>query len=199
MQNSTPNQMLMLLTRSGLNSRIVITGDLQQSDLGEKNGLKDLLEKMSVFKQDNFHFVRLNETDVQRSKLVGQVLDMYKKEELAKSFQSNVFHLRNKIVTTNTTTATTNNDQPPLPFKPPTVSIAYPKITHKTLSNHVETTKPIANLPIPPPPQTTPETSRDTGSGSDTEPVTSKKRAYPNGNSDAAIIPAHHLSKNWRL
>ena len=41
MQNSTPNQMLMLLTRLGINSKIVITGDLNQSDLGNKNGLKD--------------------------------------------------------------------------------------------------------------------------------------------------------------
>jgi tripartite-type tricarboxylate transporter receptor subunit TctC len=43
MQNSSPNQMLMLLTRIGINSKMVITGDLAQSDKSENNGLKDLI------------------------------------------------------------------------------------------------------------------------------------------------------------
>ena len=39
MQNSTPNQMLMLLTRLGTNSKAVINGDLHQSDRIKNNGL----------------------------------------------------------------------------------------------------------------------------------------------------------------
>ena len=37
MQNSSPNQMKMLLTRIGENSKLVITGDLEQSDYGHNN------------------------------------------------------------------------------------------------------------------------------------------------------------------
>lgn len=49
MQNSTPNQMLMLLSRMGTNSKMVITGDLQQTDrIKSVNGLQDLLVRCSV-------------------------------------------------------------------------------------------------------------------------------------------------------
>lgn len=85
MQNSTPNQMLMLLTRLGKNSKIVITGDLNQSDLKEKNGLQDLINKMNKKIPDNFYLVKMNETDIQRSNIVTQVLDLYKKEEIIKN------------------------------------------------------------------------------------------------------------------
>lgn len=79
MQNSSPNQMYMLLTRIGTNSRMVITGDLEQSDKFENNGLKDLIKKYNSFKKlKNIELVQLNTTDVQRSDLVSQVLDMYK-------------------------------------------------------------------------------------------------------------------------
>ena len=81
MQNSTPNQMLMLLTRIGINSKIVITGDLNQSDLGYNNGLRDLIEKLEKKTPDNFYLLKLNEMDIQRSKLVTDVLNIYKKEE----------------------------------------------------------------------------------------------------------------------
>ena len=81
MQNSTPNQMLMLLTRLGINSKIVITGDLNQSDLGNKNGLKDLIDKMNKKIPDNFYLIKLDETDVQRSNIVSDVLKLYNEEK----------------------------------------------------------------------------------------------------------------------
>ena len=46
MQNSTPNQMKMLLTRIGEGTKLIVTGDLEQSDLGEDNGLRNLIYKM---------------------------------------------------------------------------------------------------------------------------------------------------------
>lgn len=47
MQNATPSQMKMLLTRIGNNSRIFVTGDLNQHDRGfEANGLKDFVERI---------------------------------------------------------------------------------------------------------------------------------------------------------
>ena len=46
-QNMTPNQMLMLLTRIGDGSKMVVTGDIHQHDRGyERNGLSDLLYRM---------------------------------------------------------------------------------------------------------------------------------------------------------
>jgi len=48
MQNSTQNQMKMLLTRIGIGTKLIITGDLEQSDLGEDNGLEIWYIKCSV-------------------------------------------------------------------------------------------------------------------------------------------------------
>jgi phosphate starvation-inducible PhoH-like protein len=82
MQNSSPNQMYMLLTRIGTNSRMVITGDLEQSDKYENNGLKDLLDKYKKSeKLTNILLVELDKTDVQRSELVKDVMKLYEKQE----------------------------------------------------------------------------------------------------------------------
>ena len=51
MQNSSPNQMKMLTTRIGDNSRMIITGDLKQTDISKDNGLNDF-----VFKLRNYNF-----------------------------------------------------------------------------------------------------------------------------------------------
>jgi len=82
MQNSSPNQMFMLLTRIGLNSRMVITGDLEQSDKQENNGLKELMEKINIYGKynilDKIKLIELNNTDIQRSELVSNIISMYK-------------------------------------------------------------------------------------------------------------------------
>jgi phosphate starvation-inducible PhoH-like protein len=85
MQNACPAQMLMLLTRLGLDSRMAITGDLAQSDLlvGETNGLRDLVEKLrlrdlSVGGSDGLiRSVELGGSDVHRSEVVKSVLKLY--------------------------------------------------------------------------------------------------------------------------
>ena len=78
MQNSTPNQMRMLLTRIGTNSRMVITGDLAQSDRIENNGLKDFINKLKNSKiPDNIYLIEMEYKDVQRSKLVNDILNLY--------------------------------------------------------------------------------------------------------------------------
>jgi phosphate starvation-inducible PhoH-like protein len=45
MQNSTPNQMFMLLTRLGLNSKMIVTGDLMQTN-DKNNGLSNIIQKL---------------------------------------------------------------------------------------------------------------------------------------------------------
>ena len=81
MQNSTPNQMLMLLTRIGQNSRMVITGDINQSDIKSRNGLADFFTKYSCWpsKHDcnDIQMVFMNDVDVQRSSIVKSVLNIY--------------------------------------------------------------------------------------------------------------------------
>jgi len=83
MQNCSPNQMIMLLTRLGENSKIVITGDLKQCDK-EWSGLKDLLEKLELFyndkeimKKDGIGIIEFTNLDVQRSELVSKILKIY--------------------------------------------------------------------------------------------------------------------------
>lgn len=79
MQNSSPNQMLMLTTRLGEGSKMVITGDVDQSDRTTENGLVDFIQKLSAYRgsQDCIHLVELNVQDVQRSRAVSTILDMY--------------------------------------------------------------------------------------------------------------------------
>lgn len=78
MQNSTPNQMMMVTTRLGQDSKMVITGDLKQSDRGRDNGLVDFLGKVKAAgPSQGFGYVELGTSDVQRSAIVARVLDMY--------------------------------------------------------------------------------------------------------------------------
>lgn len=85
MQNSTPNQMLMLTTRIGDHSKLVITGDLKQSDRSLNNGLLDIIDKLKLFKTSNkkekknarVELIELNSKDVQRSAIVSQILEIY--------------------------------------------------------------------------------------------------------------------------
>ena len=81
MQNATPEQMKMLLTRIGDNSRLVVTGDLQQHDRGyEKNGLQEFVER---YEKDPERYnlvntVNFGQEHIERHPVVSQVLDIYK-------------------------------------------------------------------------------------------------------------------------
>lgn len=80
MQNSTVGQMKMLLTRLGENSRLVVTGDLEQHDRpGEINGLEDFLAKFRGRGQrsESISSVEFQTEDVQREPIVKEVLDLY--------------------------------------------------------------------------------------------------------------------------
>jgi len=95
MQNSSPNQMLMLTTRLGEGSKMVITGDLKQSDRGVNNGLADLLSKLKTYNEKTvktesnrttaIKYVELESEDVQRSAIVSKILDIYGGSTPAKS------------------------------------------------------------------------------------------------------------------
>lgn len=74
MQNSTPNQMKMLLTRVGEGTKLVVTGDLEQSDLGPENGLADLIYKMQCVDLEYMKHVEMEDDDIVRHPAVNEVL-----------------------------------------------------------------------------------------------------------------------------
>lgn len=78
MQNSTVSQMKMLLTRLGENSRMVITGDLEQHDRGDEiNGLYDFLSKFRTRRSSSITSVEFSNEDIEREQVVKEVLDIY--------------------------------------------------------------------------------------------------------------------------
>jgi phosphate starvation-inducible PhoH-like protein len=78
MQNSTMSQMKMLLTRLGENSRLVITGDLEQHDrTNELNGLEDFLNKFRGKRSSSITSFEFQRGDIQREEVVKEVLDIY--------------------------------------------------------------------------------------------------------------------------
>jgi len=88
MQNSSPNQMMMIATRIGEGSKMVITGDLKQSDRQGDNGLKHFLDKISVFEKrggelDGISVCFLENKDIERSPIVAKVLDIWSEKPLS--------------------------------------------------------------------------------------------------------------------
>jgi phosphate starvation-inducible PhoH-like protein len=78
MQNSSVSQMKMLLTRLGENSRLVITGDLEQYDrANELNGLEDFLQKFRGKRSSSITSFEFQRGDIQREEVVKEVLDIY--------------------------------------------------------------------------------------------------------------------------
>lgn len=83
MQNATPNQMKMLLTRIGDDSRIIVTGDLNQHDRGfEHNGLKDFIDLLQQRNNPMLGVVEFERKDVERHPAVTAVLEIYGDEEV---------------------------------------------------------------------------------------------------------------------
>ena len=78
MQNSSPSQMKMLTTRVGDNSKLVITGDLNQSDILKENGLYDLVSKVERYNNtEMIKIVRFENSDVERSEIVKKIIEIY--------------------------------------------------------------------------------------------------------------------------
>ena len=77
-QNTTPEQMKMLLTRLGQNSKAVITGDVTQIDLQDKKS--GLVEAVKVLRNINgIEEVRLTDKDVVRHRLIQEIIKAYEK------------------------------------------------------------------------------------------------------------------------
>jgi phosphate starvation-inducible PhoH-like protein len=82
-QNTTPEQMLMFLTRLGFDSKCVITGDLTQLDL-PPNKISGLLEAHKILRGvEGIAFADLKDADVVRHELVQRVIRAYRESRLA--------------------------------------------------------------------------------------------------------------------
>ena len=89
MQNCTISQMKMLLTRLGENSRLVITGDLEQNDrYGEINGLEDFLNKIKGRRSDSISSVEFDKSDIEREEIVKEVLEIYETNKIPYVYES---------------------------------------------------------------------------------------------------------------
>ena len=89
-QNTTPEQMKMFLTRIGFNSKVVVTGDLSQTDLpdGKKSGLAEAVKILDGI--DGIAIHSFTEKDVVRHRLVQKIIVAYENyEKTQKNRQNN--------------------------------------------------------------------------------------------------------------
>ena len=83
-QNTSTAQIRMFLTRLGMNSKMIITGDLTQIDLSynQKSGLKEAIEILS--ETEGIAVVKLDQKDIVRHKLVTRIVTAYDTYDKAK-------------------------------------------------------------------------------------------------------------------
>ena len=77
MQNSTPEQMRMALTRLGDGSKMVLCGDVYQTDIHHENGLGDAFKLLQDI--DGLGFVSLSEDAIMRHPVIKQIEGRYQK------------------------------------------------------------------------------------------------------------------------
>lgn len=80
-QNTTSAQIKMFLTRMGINSKMIVTGDLTQTDLpsSQRSGL---MEATSILRgMEGIAFVEMDKRDIVRHKLVTRIVDAYEKHD----------------------------------------------------------------------------------------------------------------------
>lgn len=80
-QNTSPSQMMMMLTRMGRGSKMVITGDVTQVDLdkGQTSGLTDAINTLKGIK--GIGFIELEKGDIVRHSLVQNIVQAYDKQK----------------------------------------------------------------------------------------------------------------------
>lgn len=128
MQNSSPNQMKMLTTRIGVNSKMVITGDLNQSDIPSKNGLKDLIERIDNYNIKNpdemtsIKIVNLEKEDIERSDIVKNIINIYEYNDKNVSVNKKTNNVTSITITDITNIATTTNNSSAISHKNDTIT-----------------------------------------------------------------------------
>ncbi|MBQ6432658.1 MAG: PhoH family protein [Bacteroidaceae bacterium] len=91
-QNTTPAQIKMFLTRMGMNTKMIITGDITQIDLPRQQR-SGLIEAMTVLRDvDDIAVIHFNKKDIVRHRLVTKIVnayDKYENESQTKEIQNN--------------------------------------------------------------------------------------------------------------
>lgn len=82
MQNSTPDQIRMVLTRLGQDSKIIIAGDVKQSDIHCRNGLEDAFELLQEVEE--IGFVTLTANAIVRHPIIAKIEEKYEERESAR-------------------------------------------------------------------------------------------------------------------
>ena len=91
-QNTTTAQIKMFLTRMGMNTKMIITGDMTQIDLprGVKSGLREAREVLSDVK--GIGFIEMNDKDIVRHRLVTSIVNAYNKYDKEKKEEYDRLH-----------------------------------------------------------------------------------------------------------
>ena len=98
-QNTTTQQIKMFLTRMGMNTKMIVTGDMTQIDLpsSQKSGLVQAMHILKGVK--GISFIELNKKDIVRHKLVTRIVEAYEKfEEKQKEEREGVFKKREDVL-----------------------------------------------------------------------------------------------------
>ncbi|MDE5678789.1 PhoH family protein [Phocaeicola sp.] len=91
-QNTTTQQIKMFLTRMGMNTKMIVTGDMTQIDLPSSQA-SGLIQALKILKDvKGISFIELNKKDIVRHKLVTRIVDAYEKFEE----KQKVVHTRTK-------------------------------------------------------------------------------------------------------
>lgn len=78
MQNATPGQVKMLLTRIGENSRIAVTGDIEQTDRKiQDNGLVDIVDRLNKANITGIIVQEMTRKDIKRHPIIDSILSVY--------------------------------------------------------------------------------------------------------------------------
>ena len=101
-QNTTTAQIKMFLTRMGMNTKMIVTGDMTQIDLpsSQTSGLVQALKILKGVK--GISFIELNKKDIVRHKLVTQIVEAYEKFEKEQKAERERQKEEKKSQTTNT-------------------------------------------------------------------------------------------------
>jgi phosphate starvation-inducible PhoH-like protein len=78
MQNATPQQLMMILTRIGFDSKLVLTGDVTQADRPD-GGLLDLLRRVESSDSQEISQVKFDASEIRRHPVVRDILSLYEK------------------------------------------------------------------------------------------------------------------------
>ena len=80
MQNATKEQVRMIMTRIGMNSKMVIDGDIEQTDIGRNNGLNYLIKKLEQKPINDIGQIFFEQKDIVRNKIINDIENLFKVE-----------------------------------------------------------------------------------------------------------------------